>query len=84
VFARFFDHNIKLYPPKPPGKVPGKTHQAKNMNKTPYLRNILLAFLLFLVGQLLVYQLGVAGSWVIIGCVVIFYAWWFFQRRQKK
>jgi Flp pilus assembly protein TadB len=54
------------------------------MNKTPLLRNILLAFVLFFVGQLLVYQLGVAGSWVIIGGVVVFYAWWFIQRQRKK
>jgi 4-hydroxybenzoate polyprenyltransferase len=53
------------------------------MNKPSLLRNILLAFVLFFVGQFLVYQLGVAGSWLIVGGVVIFYAWWFFQRRRK-
>ncbi len=53
--------------------------------KTPnYFRNILLAFLLFFVGQFLVSQLGNWGVGVILVGVVIFYAvWWRAYQRNK-
>ena len=55
------------------------------MKKTNYLRNIILAFLLFFIGQGIVSQLGDVGIWIIAGFVVIFYiVWWRSYRGGNK
>jgi len=53
------------------------------MKPPNYLRNILLAFLLFFIGQLLIQTLGTLGTWVILGGVILFYiVWW--RRYQTR
>jgi len=54
------------------------------MMKTNYLRNILLAFLLFFVGQFLIRYLGDYGTWLILGGVVIFYIVWWKRYQEDK
>ena len=47
------------------------------MKPPNYLRNIILAFVLFFIAQLLVRYLGNYGTWVIIGGVILYYViWW--------
>jgi len=55
------------------------------MKNPNYFRNILLAFLLFFVGQVLVSQLGNMGIGIILVGVVIFYIfWWRAYQRDKE
>ena len=47
-------------------------------------RNIVLAFVFFAIGRLIVMQMGNTGIWLVFGLVVIFYtAWWFFRRQSR-
>ena len=48
------------------------------------LRNILLAFLFFFIGRLIVLQMGDFGYWAVGGLVIAFYIVWFFMRRGGK
>ena len=54
------------------------------MKKTNYLRNIILAFLLFFMGQLLIRYMGDYGTWLILGGVVIFYFVWWKRYQEDK
>jgi hypothetical protein len=56
------------------------------MKNPNYLRNILLAFLLFFVGQVLVRQFGNIGIGIILAGVVIFYIFWWraYQRDRNR
>ncbi len=54
------------------------------MKNPNYLRNILLAFFLFFVGQVLVRQFGNIGIGIILVGVVIFYIfWWRAYQRDR-
>lgn len=54
------------------------------MKNPNYLRNIILAFLLFFVGQLLVSQFGNVGIGVILVGVVVFYIFWWRAYQKHK
>ena len=53
---------------------------------SPFARNLILIFIFFAIGRILVVQMGSDGSWIIIGGVIIFYAVWWnnYQRNKKK
>jgi hypothetical protein len=53
---------------------------------SPILRNLILIFIFFAIGRILVLQMGANGSWIIIGGVIIFYVIWWnnYQRNKKK
>jgi hypothetical protein len=49
------------------------------------LRNILLAFLFFAIGRVLVIQMGNNGVYIILGLVGAFYlGWWLLRRLDRK
>jgi hypothetical protein len=53
---------------------------------SPIFRNLILIFIFFAIGRILVLQMGANGSWIIIGGVIIFYVIWWnnYQRNKKK
>ncbi|GAB4578286.1 MAG: hypothetical protein Fur0022_10200 [Anaerolineales bacterium] len=52
---------------------------------SPFLRNLIIVFLFFVIGRFLVVQLGANGSWIVIGGVIIFYiVWWNNYQQNKK
>ena len=54
------------------------------MKKNNFVTNILLAFVVFFVGQMIVNYFGYVGMWLIIVGVVIFYIVWFIMRKRAK
>ena len=53
---------------------------------SPILRNLILIFLFFAIGRILLLQLCANGSWIIIGGVIVFYiiCWINYQRNIRK
>lgn len=50
-----------------------------------FLRNLLIVFVFFAIGRLLVLRMGGNGAWIIVGGVFVFYVvWWVNYRRNKK
>ena len=54
------------------------------MRSNNLLRNILLAFLFFFIGRVIVLQMGELGYWVVGGLVVVFYVVWYFWGRGRR
>jgi hypothetical protein len=51
----------------------------------PIVINIIIAFVFFAVGRLVVIQLGDIGIWIIVISVIVFYAiWWVRYQRSKR
>lgn len=50
----------------------------------PIIKSITIAMLFFVVGRLMVMQMGSLGIWIVAGLLVVFYiAWWMMYRRNK-
>ncbi len=54
------------------------------MKNTNYFRNILLAFLLFFIGQVLVRQFENIGIGIILTGVIVFYIFWWRAYQKDK
>jgi positive regulator of sigma E activity len=51
----------------------------------PLARSILLAMVFFVLGRIIVDQMGSTGVWLIFGLLAVFYgALWLFRRSRRK
>jgi hypothetical protein len=51
----------------------------------PFLKNIIVLFLFFALGRILVIQVGPIGIWIVVIAVIVYYAiWWVNYQRSKK
>ena len=49
----------------------------------PLIKSLIIALIFFVLGRLIVIQMGTAGMWLTVGLVVVFYtAWWILYRRR--
>ncbi len=50
----------------------------------PLVRSIALALVFFVLGRLVVDQMGSAGIWLVFGLLALFYGVWWLMRRSGK
>jgi hypothetical protein len=55
------------------------------MKILPIIKNIVIVFLFFALGRLMVVQMGTLGVWIVAALVIVFYAiWWVNYQRDKR
>jgi len=55
------------------------------MRNQNLVRNIILAFVFFFIGRVIVYQMGNTGIWIVFGLVAAsYFGWWIFKRSDRK